>query len=278
MQTKQVIKKYYVPSIKNGGLSLREATNVGYFFAQVVVLTESTRDEQLRVAEVTHPKNIGLIIADTRGVFAQVFCDMGTGFVVKDVTGENPISAMVASITNDKYGVVTCLDETRHGFEDGDFVVFSEVRGMTELNLLANQEPEEKAMKVQVLGPYTFSIGDTSGFSPYTGGGVATQVKMPQTFNFKPFNQALAEPEFILTDLGKFERPAILHAAFSALHEFVKTNNRMPKPWNEADANALVSLAEGDFNEACVKVIKTFSYTAAGQLAPMCAVVSWKCF
>lgn len=30
--------------------------------------------------------------------------------------------------------VVTCLDESRHGFEDGDYVTFSEVQGMTELN------------------------------------------------------------------------------------------------------------------------------------------------
>jgi ubiquitin-activating enzyme E1 len=240
-----------------------------------VVLTEATRDEQLRVSEVTHPKNIGLLIADTRGVFAQVYCDMGTGFVVKDVTGENPISTMVANISNDEQGVVTCLDEMRHGFEDGDYVIFNEVMGMTQLNISPNQQPEEKAVKVQVLGPYTFSVGDTSGFSPYTGGGVATQVKMPMTINFKSFREALADPEFVLTDFSKSERPAILHAAFSALHEFVKTNERMPKPWNEADASALVSLAEGDFDEAAVKVIKTFSYTAAGQLAPMCAVVSW---
>lgn len=30
--------------------------------------------------------------------------------------------------------VVTCLDESRHGLEDGDYVTFSEVQGMTELN------------------------------------------------------------------------------------------------------------------------------------------------
>lgn len=29
---------------------------------------------------------------------------------------------------------VTCLDETRHGLEDGDFVTFSEVKGMEALN------------------------------------------------------------------------------------------------------------------------------------------------
>lgn len=29
---------------------------------------------------------------------------------------------------------MTCLDETRHGLEDGDFVTFSEVKGMESLN------------------------------------------------------------------------------------------------------------------------------------------------
>ena len=33
-------------------------------------------------------------------------------------------------------------------------------------------------------GPYTFSIGDTSGFSDYVRGGIATQVKVPQTMKF----------------------------------------------------------------------------------------------
>jgi Ubiquitin-activating enzyme E1 FCCH domain len=34
---------------------------------------------------------------------------------------------MIASITKDTEGVVTCLDEVRHGFEDGDYVTFIEV-------------------------------------------------------------------------------------------------------------------------------------------------------
>lgn len=40
---------------------------------------------------------------------------------------------------------MTCLDETRHGLEDGDYVTFSEVQGMTEIN---NCKP----IKVKVLG------------------------------------------------------------------------------------------------------------------------------
>ena len=41
----------------------------------VVVLTNSTLDEQLRVAEVTRRHGICLIVADTRGLFAQVLSD-----------------------------------------------------------------------------------------------------------------------------------------------------------------------------------------------------------
>ena len=69
------------------------------------------------------------------------------------------------------------MDETRHGLEDGDFVTFSEVQGMTELN---GCEPR----KITVKGPYTFTIGDTTGFSDYKAGGIFTQVKMPKIIEF----------------------------------------------------------------------------------------------
>ena len=48
---------------------------------------------------------------------------------------------------------------------------------MTELNGVAPR-------KIEVKGPYTFSIGDTSQFSDYIRGGIVTQVKMPVSFKF----------------------------------------------------------------------------------------------
>ena len=48
---------------------------------------------------------------------------------------------------------------------------------MVELN---GCEPRE----VKVLGPYTFSVGDTSGLSQYIRGGISTQVKQPKILNF----------------------------------------------------------------------------------------------
>ena len=61
----------------------------------VVVLTNSSLEEQLRIAEITRKHNIALIIASTPGLFAQVFTDFGAKFRVFDTNGEQPLSCMM---------------------------------------------------------------------------------------------------------------------------------------------------------------------------------------
>lgn len=51
---------------------------------------------------------------------------------------------------------------------------------MTQLN---NSPPR----KIKLLSPYTFSIEDTTGYSPYTGGGYVQQVKQPSVLKFVSF-------------------------------------------------------------------------------------------
>uniref|UniRef100_A0A8C1W126 E1 ubiquitin-activating enzyme n=1 Tax=Cyprinus carpio TaxID=7962 RepID=A0A8C1W126_CYPCA len=101
---------------------------------QVVVLTNSPLEEQLRVGAFCHSNNIKFIVADTRGLCGQLFCDFGESFEVRDTNGETPVSAMIAHISKDNPGIVTCTDEESHEFTDGMFVNFSEIQGMTELN------------------------------------------------------------------------------------------------------------------------------------------------
>jgi ubiquitin-activating enzyme E1 len=84
---------------------------------------------------------------------------------------------MIAAISSDSEGVVTCLEETRHNLEDGDYVQFTEVKGMEVLN---GSEPR----KVKYLGPYTFSIGDTTNLGTYVSGGLFNQVKVPVPIQF----------------------------------------------------------------------------------------------
>merc|ERR1719418_238880 len=241
----------------------------------VVVLTTCSLDEQLRVAEITRKHNIALIIAGTPGLFAQIFTDFGTKFKCFDTNGEQPISTMVASVTQEEEGVVAALDEVRHGLEDGDYVTFSEIEGMTELNGC-------KPMKIKVLGPYTFKIGDTKDFSAYKKGGICTQVKMPTDITFKSLPEALEDPAEIsmCTDFGKFERPGQLHLAFQALHHFKKENGRLPKPWSTEDASQFKEMAE-KINKAAKNPVETideslieiFAKTCMGDLSPMAAAM-----
>ncbi|XP_054859377.1 ubiquitin-like modifier-activating enzyme 1 [Eublepharis macularius] len=242
---------------------------------QVVVLTNCPLEEQLRISDFCHSQDIKLVVADTKGLFGQLFCDFGDEMVVTDTNGEQPLSAMVSMITKGCPGEVTCLDEARHGFESGDFVSFTEIEGMKELN---SSEP----MEIKVLGPYTFSIGDTSSFSDYVRGGIVTQVKMPKKISFKSLRCSLQEPEFILTDFSKFDRPAQLHLGFQALHEFCKKHGHFPKPRNQADAAEVLALTK-ELNEQAAPsrkqeqlnedILKELSFQATGDLAPVNAFI-----
>ncbi|KAL1478894.1 hypothetical protein MTO96_052286 [Rhipicephalus appendiculatus] len=220
---------------------------------RVVVLTDTPLKAQLSISAFTHANNIALVVADTRGLCGQIFCDFGENFRVLDTNGERPISVLLAfhqqgidksllfsstlSFPQDKEAVVTCLDEVRHGLEDGDFVAFSEVEGMTEIN-------ECLPMRVKVLGPFTFSVGDTTRFKDCGRGGVATQIKMPKDIEFKPLKESLASPVFLSSSFADPDRPALLHVGFQALHAFQKKHSHLPRPWNKEDAAEVVRMAK----------------------------------
>ena len=64
-----------------------------------MVLTNSPLEEQQRVGDFCHSNGIKLVIADTRGLFGQLFCDFGEEMLVIDTNGEQPLSAMISMIT-----------------------------------------------------------------------------------------------------------------------------------------------------------------------------------
>ncbi|OCL05995.1 E1 ubiquitin activating enzyme [Glonium stellatum] len=236
---------------------------------QVVVLTDTPLQDQLKIADYCHENGIYIVIADTFGLFGSIFTDFGKNFTCGDPTGENVLSGIVADIDSD--GLVSALDETRHGLEDGDYVTFSEVQGMEGLNDCAPR-------KIQVKGPYTFSIGDVSGLGEYKRGGLYTQVKMPKFIDFEPLGKQLAKPELLISDFAKFERPQQLHIGFQALHAFAENHSgELPRAHNESDAAEVLKLAEGlagkgdDKVELDEKLIKELSYEARGDISPMAA-------
>ena len=132
----------------------------------------------------------------------------------------------------------------------------------------------------QVLGPFTFSIGDTTKFSDYVRGGIVTQVKMPKIIKFKSLEESLKDPEFLMTDFAKFDRPGILHMAYHTLQDFTIKHEREPKPWNEEDANNFLTMFKevnaaspikmDEFDE---NLVKMFAKVCSGGLVAMNAII-----
>ncbi|KAG6833805.1 hypothetical protein H0H87_011739 [Tephrocybe sp. NHM501043] len=256
----------YVPVRNLGGVPGQQITVDLVQGFQVIVLCGVSYEKQLEINDWTHQHGVHFIAVETRGLFGSAFNDFGHKFTCVDPTGEQALTGMIVSVNQDAEGLVTCLDETRHGLEDGDFVTFSEVQGMAELN---GCEPR----KVSVKGPYTFTIGDTSNLGSYKTGGIFTQVKMPKLIEFKSLRESLKAPEFFISDFAKFDRPATLHAGFQALSQFRSQKNRFPRPRNAEDGAILVSLAKAINADIDEKVVAELAFQATGDLSPVVAVL-----
>lgn len=241
---------------------------------KAVVMISQPYDLLLRVNEFCHANRIYFVAADVKGVFSFIFNDFGKEFEVFDTNGELPLSLVVTSVSQENPGVVTVLDEQRIPFEDGDFVTFSEIQGMTELNGTVPRN-------IKILSPYTFSIEDTTGYSPYKTGGYVTQIKRGQKIDFLSLKESLQSPEYLFSDFAKMERPSQLHLGFQAIFEFQKRHKNLPSSHYEEHANEVVAIAKELNNQlpnklveaVDEKLIKLLAYTSSGELPPISAFI-----
>lgn len=114
------LNNYVATSICSGDLSENLIKNF-----RVVVLTETSDREQKRISDICRAHRVSLIVADTKGLFGQVFCDFGENFIVYDDDGLAVKSGQIISITKEKEGIVTT--EKWHNLFDGEYVTFSGV-------------------------------------------------------------------------------------------------------------------------------------------------------
>ena len=243
---------------------------------EVVVATQMSLKEAVRVDDICHKLGIPFVKSDIRGLFASVFCDFGSNFEVADVDGEEPHTGIIAGITPGITTLVSTVEDDRLEFECGDLVSFSEVHGMIEINRLG-------PVKVLKVRAHSLEVDvDSSNFGEYIKGGMITQVKQPKTLHFESLSKRIEDPgEFLLSDFSKLERSALLHVGFQAVEEFCSVHRRMPKPGDEADAKIVIDFAHKvnenypDNIRANIdeKVIFHLSSGWSAQLNPMAAAI-----
>ena len=236
----------------------------------IVVLTGVPPEQAIPINEACRKAGARFIMTDTMGLFGSLFCDFGDEFTVHDTNGEEALNSMISHVSQDEKGAVVTLDEARHGLEDGDCVTFSEVVGMTELN-------ECEPFRVTTTGPFTFTIGDTRGFAKYERGGYMHQVKQKQDIAFKSLAESLRDPEFLMSDFAKFDRPMQLHVGFQAVHAFRAAHSQLPAPSDAAHAAEVLqratelAKAAGQEVELSERLLRNLASGARGELSPLCA-------
>jgi ubiquitin-activating enzyme E1 len=78
--------------------------------------------------------------------------------------GEQPQTGIIASISQGSPTIVYCVEEDRLGFQEGDFVKFSEVNGMEELKAAG-------PYRVKTVKPYMMEIDlDSTHFGAHISG------------------------------------------------------------------------------------------------------------
>ena len=214
----------------------------------VVCLTEmydtafvAKADEQMRETSG------GLIYSAAVGVSGFVFSDFGKDFQIRDHDGEECKQYIVRNVSKKEPGVVL-IDDTSAGtgklaYTDGDYVVFREIQGMSELN-------DSPPRPIKYISPIAFSIEDTSKYGEYTSGGIVEQVKVPKPVSYRSFADSFEVPYTSTckvpdpTDFAKFGRNELLHVAFKAVHAYKAKNEALPEMNNMTQAKEVVDIAK----------------------------------
>ncbi|XP_064609077.1 ubiquitin-like modifier-activating enzyme 6 [Liolophura sinensis] len=258
---------------------LEETSDLSYLRNfQCVILTETPLKVLIKVNQFCRSQNppIKFVCGDVYGVFCSAFCDFGDTFEILDTDGEEPKEAFIADISKDNPGIVTCLENTRHSFEDGNIVSFREVVGMEALN--------GKQCRIKVISVSKFSICDTTvpEFGTYLHGGIASQVKVPASVSFKSLEEQIWAPKFSLAeDTWKIDAPKSIHLGYLALKHFQERFGRFPHSRCPKDADELLAIAaevNKSMKDPMVNVktqagslLEQLSFSSQGCLAPLCA-------
>ncbi|GAA53627.1 ubiquitin-activating enzyme E1 [Clonorchis sinensis] len=121
-----------------------------------------------------------------------------------------------------------------------------------------------------------FVVSDPTGEDPPS--------VMVQQIEKKPYADAFSQPEFLVTDFTKFDRPPQIHLCFAALSDYAqKHKGAYPGTWNQSDAQEFIQCVRslntslkdtGAFvSELDEHLCSLFAYTSNGQCCPVQAVI-----
>jgi len=219
-------------------------------------------------------------MSDVYGLFGWSFTDFGNQFDCIDVDGEEYIENFIGSIVrlNDDEILIETQNDKLHRLDNGDFVKFTELVGIDDLN--------EKVFQVKIINSKKFSINFNSSENlSNVRGGLFKQVKVKKTITFKSLKDELATPSLTITDLSenKYYNSYYIHVFFVALNLFyendcvayedfcdkVKQKLEEFKLVNPGALSSNINILDPQFSLLMLK----FFYTSESKFPPLCAIL-----
>eukprot|EP00917_Polyrhabdina_sp_WS-2016_P010996 GHVP01024131.1.p1 GENE.GHVP01024131.1~~GHVP01024131.1.p1 ORF type:complete len:990 (+),score=174.53 GHVP01024131.1:3-2972(+) len=239
--------------------SLKDLGNIS-----MAIVTNTTFKEAIEINSSARNSNTMFIWASIRGLFGGIFCDFGKGFIIHDSDGEEYPDIVITGISNDIDGVVSCLDDSRHGLDVGDEVIFKGVNGMPDIN--------KEVYRVISTTKHTFSIGDTRNLGPYIGGGLVKKSKKKVTVDFRPLEEVVCDPILVSVNYDQ-EKTNMIHNMFKAVSLFKEKTGGVPT-YRDFDGFKwlFINEIENDSEFVESRLFEIFG-KGEGELGPMASVI-----
>jgi ubiquitin-activating enzyme E1 len=147
--------------------------------------------------ELCRKNDLGMVLVNVIGGFSFLFVDLSPAHRTEDkYLNSKKRQYYVKNITNAKPGVVELYQiGDPPQYAAGDFVSFTGVEGMTEVN-------GAEARPIRPITDFSFSIEPTTSFQQYTNGGLVTYEKVPVSLRFASFKENLVKPRLLKHDDG----------------------------------------------------------------------------
>lgn len=192
---------------------------------------------------ICRANNKKFIYSSALGLSGFVFNDFGDEHLIINKTGDEPQSVTIKNISKEKEGIITINadKDSISLYEFSDYVIFKNIKGMTELN---DKEPK----KIKIINKQSFSIGDTSNYNEYLSGGIVKEAFIPIKKKFQSFKDSFFNPftEDLLGQSINMKKgiKELYHVCLIAIHHFLNIHSFIPETNNKSHIEEVIKIIE----------------------------------
>lgn len=242
----------------------------------IIVATTDFFTRHAQINDVASKNNIQFIGCTTYGVHGHIFCDFGNEFMVNDTDGEEAKTGLIINLKKNKEdnkNIINMQSAEEHELLNGNIVSF------TSPQLKHLQVPikliDLNNFKIEVNDDDYQKINNTQESFTFF------QIKEKCIVNHKSFNKYLEQSisetvgNINMLDICNMDKSLAQHAFYTYMLQFIDKHKRLPKSWDDEDADNVYEELLRIYPEAedNKEFIKLLCKTMNGQTMPTISVI-----